>query len=78
MTLPPSWSFCVDIGKQNAGAVSGTMNMAGNIGSFLTALAFPYLFDWTHSIAPFFYACTLFNLLAIYCWTAVKPENEIS
>ncbi len=43
MTLPPSWSLCVDIGRKSSGAVSGTMNMAGNIGSFLTALAFPYL-----------------------------------
>ncbi|MDX1284648.1 MAG: MFS transporter, partial [Draconibacterium sp.] len=28
MTLSPSWAFCIDIGKDNAGAVSGTMNMA--------------------------------------------------
>ena len=28
MTLSPSWAFCIDIGKKNAGAVSGTMNMA--------------------------------------------------
>jgi len=41
MTLSPSWALCIDIGKKNAGAVSGTMNMAGNLGSFLTALAFP-------------------------------------
>ena len=43
MTLPPSWAFCIDIGRAHAGAVSGTMNMAGNIGSFVTSLAFPYL-----------------------------------
>src|SRR5690606_5723057 len=29
MTLSPSWAFCIDIGKENAGVVSGTMNMAG-------------------------------------------------
>lgn len=77
MTLPPSWSFCVDIGKENAGAVSGTMNMAGNVGSFLTALAFPYLLEWTGSIEPFFYACALFNFLAIFLWMAAKPEEAI-
>ena len=32
MTLPPSWAFCIDIGRSDAGVVSGTMNMAGNIG----------------------------------------------
>ncbi len=40
MTLPPSWAFCIDIGRSNAGVVSGTMNMAGNLGSFVTSLAF--------------------------------------
>ena len=43
MTLSPSWSFCIDIGGRHAGAVSGTMNMAGNLGSAITALAFAYL-----------------------------------
>jgi ACS family glucarate transporter-like MFS transporter len=43
MTLPPSWALCIDIGRKHSGAVSGTMNMAGNIGSFVTGLAFPYL-----------------------------------
>jgi hypothetical protein len=43
MTLSPSWSLCIDIGRRNAGAVSGTMNMAGNIGAFITPLAFAYL-----------------------------------
>ena len=54
MTLSPSWSLCVDIGRRNSGAVSGTMNMAGNIGSFVTALAFPYLNAWFGSTTPFF------------------------
>ena len=52
MTLPPSWAFCIDIGRSNAGVVSGTMNMAGNLGSFVTSLAFPYLLIWTGSPVP--------------------------
>lgn len=43
MTLSPSWAFCMDIGRRHAGAVSGTMNMAGNLAAFATTLAFPYL-----------------------------------
>ncbi|GAA4399776.1 MFS transporter [Nibrella viscosa] len=68
MTLPPSWAFCVDIGKINAGMVSGTMNMAGNIGSFLTSLAFPYLKTWTGSVTPFFFLGAALNVLAIFFW----------
>ena len=41
MTLSPSWSLCVDVGKEHSGAVSGTMNMAGNLGSFFYCLGLP-------------------------------------
>lgn len=77
MTLSPSWSFCVDIGRKNAGAVSGTMNMAGNIGSFLTALAFPYLLAWTDTTTPFFYLGAGLNVLAIIAWFAMQPEKPL-
>jgi ACS family glucarate transporter-like MFS transporter len=75
MTLAPSWSFCVDIGRQNSGAVSGTMNMAGNLGSFVTALAFPYLLEWTGNPKVFFFVGTGLNVLAIAVWLLVKPAR---
>lgn len=78
MTLPPSWALCVDIGKSNSGAVSGTMNMAGNIGSFLTALAFPYLTDWTGSVDYFFYVAAGLNCLAILLWLRVKADEGLA
>ena len=78
MTLPPSWALCVDIGKENSGTVSGTMNMAGNIGSFLTALAFPYLTGWTGSVDYFFYVAAALNLLAILFWWRVKADRGLA
>ena len=78
MTLPPSWALCVDIGKSNAGAVSGTMNMAGNIGAFLTALAFPYLTDWTGSVNYFFYVAAALNIVAIMLWIRIKADKGLS
>ncbi len=77
MTLSPSWSFCVDIGKKNSGAVSGTMNMAGNIGSFVTALAFPYLLSWFGEVEPFFILAAGLNVIAIYLWLKTKPEKSL-
>jgi sugar phosphate permease len=38
--LPVAWAVCLDIGRKYAGAVSGAMNTAGQIGSALTAYAF--------------------------------------
>lgn len=78
MTLPPSWAFCVDIGKEHSGAVSGTMNMAGNIGAFLTALAFPYLQAWTESTTPFFVVGAILNSIAIVLWYQMKPQKHFS
>ena len=77
MTLPPSWSFCIDIGRKNAGAVSGTMNMAGNLGSFVTGLAFPYLYAWTGSTTPFFFVGAALNLMAIGAWLLTRPDRPL-
>ncbi len=77
MTLSPSWSFCIDIGKENSGTVSGTMNMAGNIGSFITALAFPYLLSWTGSELTFFFVAAFLAFISIISWLYMDPEKEI-
>jgi ACS family glucarate transporter-like MFS transporter len=77
MTLSPSWAFCIDIGKENAGTVSGTMNMAGNLGAFVTIIAFPYLFKWTGQYEPFFIICSLLSLVAIVMWLYMNPEKPL-
>lgn len=78
MTLSPSWAFCIDIGKENAGAVSGTMNMAGNLGAFVTIIAFPYLFQWNNRYEPFFIICAGLSVVAIVMWSTMNPEKPIT
>jgi len=77
MTLSPSWAFCIDIGKENAGAVSGTMNMAGNLGAFVTIIAFPYLLEWTGSHETFFYVCVTLSATAIIMWLFMDPGKSL-
>ena len=77
MTLSPSWSACVDVGRAASGTVSGTMNMAGNIGSFATSLAFPYLLAAFGSPTPFFFLAAGLNALAIVAWMGIRPERMI-
>lgn len=77
MTLSPSWTFCIDIGKENAGLVSGTMNMAGNLGAFITIIAYPYLFEWTGSNLPFFYIAAGLSAVAVITWFFMKPKKSI-
>ena len=77
MTLAPSWTVCIDIARKNAGTVSGTMNMAGNLGSFITALAFPYLLKWTGSHHAFFYVGAILSVLAIFAWLFTRPQSKL-
>ncbi len=88
MTLSPSWAFCIDIGKENAGAVSGTMNMAGNLGAFASILAFGYLADGLIQSGAdpklalagndtFFYICAGLSVVSIFAWLLMNPNKSI-
>ncbi len=48
-TLPVAWSVATDIGGKHAGAVSGSMGMAGQLGSVVMASAFGYILTATGS-----------------------------
>lgn len=88
MTLSPSWAFCIDIGQENAGAVSGTMNMAGNLGAFSSILIFGYLADHLikSGVDPkealagndmFFYICACLSGISIIMWLFMNPNKTI-
>jgi predicted MFS family arabinose efflux permease len=46
LMLPVAWSICVDTGGEHAGAISGAMNTAGQLGSLISAVAFGYWVEW--------------------------------
>src|SRR6185437_3789763 len=49
LMLPVAWSICVDTGGEHAGAISGAMNTAGQVGSLISAVAFGYWVEWLKS-----------------------------
>ena len=53
------------------------MNMAGNLGAFVTIIAFPYLYEWTGSFQPFFYVCMVLSAIAVGIWLSMDPEEVI-
>lgn len=88
MTLSPSWAFCIDIGKEHAGSVSGTMNMAGNLGAFASIIVFGYLSESLISSGLnakeamaandlFFYICAGLSVLSIVMWCFMRPRKSI-
>lgn len=86
MTLSPSWAFCMDIGGSRSGAVSAAMNMVGNLGAALSAVAFPYFVDHvtipmfaesTGTASSFFVFAATMNLLAVAAWTMMNPLRAL-
>jgi predicted MFS family arabinose efflux permease len=56
LMLPVAWSICVDAGGEHAGTISGAMNMAGQVGSLISSVAFGYWVEWSgsydHALMP--------------------------
>jgi ACS family glucarate transporter-like MFS transporter len=76
MTISPSWSSCIDIGGRHTGAVSGMMNMAGNLGSAITALAFAYLPESGKGNIAFFHTAAALSGVAVVCWLLLNPARK--
>ncbi|NNE00890.1 MAG: MFS transporter [Pirellulaceae bacterium] len=86
MTLSPSWAFCMDIGGSRSGAVSGAMNMIGNMGAAVSAVVFPFfvanvtlpLFaPETGTAASFFVFAAAMNVMAVIAWSFMNPLREV-
>jgi ACS family glucarate transporter-like MFS transporter len=77
MTISPSWVFCADIAGKNAGSVSAAMNMIGNIGAFVSALAFPYLKQMTGTTVTFFLLAGMLNIAGITCWLQMRSLEPV-
>jgi MFS family permease len=75
--LPVAWAVCLDVGRKYAGAVSGSMNMAGQLGSFLSSLAFGYLVkffgDYNLPLIPF----SGMLALSAFLFTRINPEQQL-
>jgi predicted MFS family arabinose efflux permease len=41
--LPTAWALCLDIGGRHAGAISGAMNSAGQLGGLICTVLFGYI-----------------------------------
>ena len=76
MTISPSWVYCADIAGRSAGSVSGSMNMLGNLGYFVSANAFPYLQGLIGSASAYFFVATALNLVGMWCWFGMRSVER--
>lgn len=75
--LPVSWAICLDVGKRYAGALSGSMNMAGQLGSFCSSVAFGYMVDYFHNYDLPLKMFSGFLFVSAYLFTRIDPTQEL-
>jgi ACS family glucarate transporter-like MFS transporter len=74
---PTAWAVCLDAGGPAAGTVGGAMNMAGQAGSFCSAVAFGYWVDAWHSYDRPLIPIVAFTAVSSLLWLKIDPEKSI-
>lgn len=75
--LPVAWSVCVDLGGEHSGAVSGAMNMAGQIGSFISSVAFGYFVTLFGSYDRALLPLAIMLLLSGMVFATIDPSERL-
>lgn len=76
--LPVAWAVCLDVGRKYAGAVSGAMNTAGQIGSFLSSVVFGYLVRWFASYNAMIWPMAAMLAASALLWLKIDPTQELA
>jgi nitrate/nitrite transporter NarK len=76
--LPVAWAVCLDVGKKYSGTVTGAMNTAGQLGSFLVAWAFGRVVTATggNYDAPLYPMAILMAVSALL-WFRIDPTKQL-
>jgi MFS family permease len=75
--LPVAWAVCLDIGGRQAGAVSGAMNMAGQLGAFSTSVAFGYIVSATGSYDLPLIPMAVMTVVSALLWLKIDPTKPL-
>jgi nitrate/nitrite transporter NarK len=77
LTMPGSWTSCMDIGGRYVGTLAGMMNMVGNIGGFLSPIVLGYIVGLTGNWNLTFYVTAGVYVLGALCWWFMDPVTPL-
>lgn len=78
ITIPGSWTTCMDVGGQYAGTVSGSMNMMGNFGGMSGPLVVGFVLQYTHRDWQLAFAISsVIYFLGAICWLFIDPVTPL-
>jgi sugar phosphate permease len=72
-----SYAVCADIGRNNAGTVTGAMNFFGQLGAFSLAVIFGKIVQVTHHFDYPLYLLAAVLLAGCLLWLAIDPEKSL-
>ncbi len=72
-----SYAVCSDIGRNNAGTVTGAMNFFGQMGAFFLALMFGKIADVTRSFNYPLFVVAFVMLAGCILWMAIDPTKKV-
>jgi ACS family glucarate transporter-like MFS transporter len=75
--LPVSWAVCLDIGGRHAGAITGAMNTAGQVGSFATTVLFGHLVGTYGSYDLPLVPIAVMSLVSTIAWLKIDPTKSL-
>jgi ACS family glucarate transporter-like MFS transporter len=76
--LPAAWAICMDIGENHAGAVSGAMNSAGNLGGFVCSIVFGFIVQKSGAYSLAISTVAFFVMISAVLFACINPEHKIT
>ena len=78
LPVPGAWGACMDLGRKHAGALSGSMNMMGNLAGFVAPALGGYLIrssggNWNLLL----YTMAAVYMMGVVCWPLLDPVKPL-
>lgn len=73
-----SYAVCTDIGRNNAGTVTGAMNFFGQMGAFFLAIIFGRIVQATNNFDYPLFVVAFVMLTGSLLWLAIDPLKQVS
>ena len=78
LALPVAFAVCIDIGQRNAGAVTGSMNFAGQLGGFFITILFGMIVEQTHNFNYPLFLIAGCLLVSALLWLKIDPTRPVT
>jgi nitrate/nitrite transporter NarK len=67
----------MDVGGKSVATLSGTMNMMGNVGGFVSPIVCGYIVGHTGNWNLAFYVTAAAYVLGAFCWLGMDPVTPL-